>query len=104
MNQWLFYHLLCFFLFRLPSRPLATVLASFTLPRNSTNGALLGGQLAKRHGHMFAKAPSYLYAAIEDFDTVNIAEDVTQHAFQTFSAISPCPLLSPHVHLVIYKP
>ncbi|XP_070668212.1 S-sulfo-L-cysteine synthase (O-acetyl-L-serine-dependent), chloroplastic-like isoform X2 [Malus domestica] len=52
--------------------------ASFKLPRNSTNGALLGGQLAKRHGLVFAKAPSYLYATREELDTVNIAEDVTQ--------------------------
>ncbi|XP_068308380.1 S-sulfo-L-cysteine synthase (O-acetyl-L-serine-dependent), chloroplastic-like [Pyrus communis] len=52
--------------------------ASFKLPRNSTNGALLGGQLAKRHGLVFAKASSYLYANREELDTVDIAEDVTQ--------------------------
>ncbi|CAN6586996.1 unnamed protein product [Malus baccata var. baccata] len=52
--------------------------ASFKLPRNSTNGALLGGHLAKRHGLVFAKASSYLYATREELDTVNIAEDVTQ--------------------------
>lgn len=61
--------------------------ASFKLPRNSTNGALLGGQLAKRHGLVFAKASSYLYATREELDTVNIAEDVTQVLLQFCSFV-----------------
>ncbi|XP_068341405.1 S-sulfo-L-cysteine synthase (O-acetyl-L-serine-dependent), chloroplastic-like [Pyrus communis] len=62
----------------LSSPPKPHGFASFKLAGNSTDGALLGVQLAKRHRLVFAKAASSVYAIREDLDTVNIAEDVTQ--------------------------
>ncbi|KAM5550454.1 S-sulfo-L-cysteine synthase (O-acetyl-L-serine-dependent), chloroplastic [Rosa sericea] len=56
--------------------------ASFKLP-SSTNGALLPFPMltllpTKRSRFVFPKASSSVYATIDELDTVNIAEDVTQ--------------------------